>query len=179
MAKFKLEVEIGYIGEDYNLDEAVINEIESNIVNKIKFETIERIKEEALCIAENSITEWVEDTIKTMVTSRKIPKNSYSKEMITLEEMIGEKFERALSETVDKEGRATNYGGYGTRLQWLCGESAKKYADERVRGFVKDIKYDIEQYTSKKVKEELLSQLTNQLVKNIDFNQVFGGKEHE
>ncbi len=50
---------------------------------------------------------------------------------------------------------------------------AEKYADERVQKFVKDIKTDIETYTSEKVKDEMMKQLAASLVSNIDFNKVF------
>lgn len=179
MAKFKIDVEIDWIGEDGTLDDQIKENIKDSIIYKIEKTVMKDIRDTAVNIAEQRIGLWINNFIQTMVSERRIPykANNYGSEveMVSMEEMLGKQFEKALNEQVDKNGKPTNssYDRYGTRLAWVTGETARKYADERVKEFVKDIKRDIESYTSTKVKEEMMKQLTATLVQNIDFNKVF------
>ncbi|WP_286910700.1 hypothetical protein [Clostridium sp. UBA1652] len=179
MAKFKIDVEIDWLDEDGALDEQIKESMKDEIIAKIEKTVMSDIRDTAVDIAEQRIGLWINKFIQTMSVEKTIPYKSSeygSKvEMISMEEMLGKQFEKALNQQVDKNGNYTNssYDRYGTRLQWLTGKMAEKYADEKVASFIKDIKGDIELYTSKKVKEEMMKQLTAQLVKNIDFNKVF------
>lgn len=179
MAKFNIEVELDWVDEDYTIDEELQDIIANKIVSKIKDTVMSEIQDTAIEIAKSRVGLWVNQLLAKMMEDHKIPykESDYSSEvkMITMEEMIGKQFEAALNQTVDKDGEPTNssYKKYGTRLEWLTGKLARKYADMRVQEFVRDIKGDIENYTSEKVKEEMMKQLTAQLVSNIDFNKVF------
>jgi hypothetical protein len=179
MAKFNIEVELDWVGEDYTIDEKLQESIANKIVSKIKGAVMDEIRDTAIEISKNRVGLWVNQLLSSIMEDHKIPykESDYSSEvkMITMEEMIGKQFEAALNQTVDKDGEPTNssYKKYGTRLEWLTGKLARKYADMRVQEFVRDIKGDIENYTSEKVKEEMMKQLTAQLVSNIDFNKVF------
>ena len=179
MANFKVDVEIDWVGEDGTLDEQIKESIKNEIIEKIEKTVMNDIRETATSEAENRIGLWINNYITTLVKEKKIPylKNSWNSETnyISIEEMIGVKFEKILQQTVDVNGKPTSssYDRYGTMLDWLTGKQVKKYANERVSEFVKDIKGDIEKYTSRKVKEEMMKQLTSQLVSNIDFNKVF------
>lgn len=181
MAKFKIEVEIDWIREDGALDDELKESIKTSIINKIEKTVMDNIRDTAVEVAEQRIGLWINKYIQTMAAEKTIPYKSSeygSKvEMITMEEMLGKQFEKALNQHVDKNGNFTSssYDKYGTRLQWLTGRMAEKYADLRVQEFVKNIKGSIEDYTSKKVKEEMMKQLTASLISNIDFNKVFKG----
>ena len=179
MAKFKVEVELEYLDEEATLDDQIKESIKQDIISKIKDTVMNDIQDTAVEIAENRIGIWINKFIQTMVSEKKIPykTNEYGSkiEMISMEEMLGKKFEKTLNEYVDKDGKSTNssYDRYGTKLEWLTGKLARKYADERIQDFVKNIKSDIQNYTSSKVKDEMMKQLTSQLVQNIDFNKLF------
>lgn len=180
MAKFKVEVEIDWLREDGTIDEQLQKSIEKSIIGKIEDTVMDRIEETAVNEAEKRIGIWINNYLSTLIKERKIPhvsKDGWDKkvEYITITELIGEKFDTVLNQTVDKDGCPTNrsYDKCGTRLDWLTGKQAKIYADEKVQDFVKNIKHDIEKYTSEKVKEEMMKQLTASLVSNIDFNKVF------
>lgn len=179
MAKFKIDVEIDWLGEDGTLDDQIKESIKDEIIEKIGKTVMNDIRKTAASEAKNRIGLWVNNYLATLVKEKKIPysKNSWNSETnyISIEEMIGMKFEEALKQTVDKNGKPTSssYDSYGTMLDWLTGQQARKYANEKVQEFVKDIKGDIEAYTSKKVKDEMMKQLTASLISNIDFNKVF------
>lgn len=181
MAKFNIEVELDWIDEDCTLDEKLQESITNKIVSKIKGTVMDEIQDTAIEIAKSRVGLWVNQLLAQMIKDHKIPykESDYSSEvkMITIEEMIGKQFEAALNQTVDKDGEPTNssYHNCGTRLEWLTGKLARKYADEQVQEFVKNIKRDIEDYTSEKVKEEMFKELTSSLVSNINFNEVFKG----
>jgi len=182
MAKFKIDVEIDWLGKDGTLDDQIKESIKEQIIAKIEKTVMSDIRDTAIEIAEQRIGLWINKFIQTMVSEKTIPykTNEYGSkvEMISMEEMLGKQFEKALNQTVDVDGNPTNsnYSRYGTRLEWLTGKLAKKYADEKIAEFVKNVKRDIENYTSSKVKEEMMKQLTASLVKNIDFNKVFKGE---
>lgn len=179
MANFKIDVEIDWIGEDNTLEDQIKESIKNEVVKKIEKTVMKDIRDTAVGIAEQRIGLWINNYLATLVKEKNIPysKNSWNSEInyISIEEMIGMKFEKTLQQTVDKNGKPTSssYDRYGTMLDWLTGKQVQKYADEKVQGFVKDIKGDIESYTSKKVKDEMMKQLTATLVSNIDFNKVF------
>ncbi len=184
MAKFNIEVELDWLNEDYTLDEELQGIIANKIVSKIKDTVMNEIQDTAIEIAKSRVGLWVNQLLAQMIKDHKIPykESNYSSEikMITVEEMIGKQFEMALNQPVNKNGEPVDWDSYrkdGTRLEWLTGKLARKYADEQVQEFAKNIKRDIEDYTSEKVKEEMMKQLTAQLVTNIDFNKVF--KEEE
>lgn len=184
MAKFKIDVDIDWLDEDVSLDDELKQAISNKIVGNVKEEIMEEIKVMAAKKAARSLDKWIDELI-TKVISNKIPYKSHewdSKvEMISIDEMVTKKFEGALKQKVDEYGKPTNssYDSVGTRLDWLTGKASEKYADKKVQEFVKDIRGDIERYTSSKVKEEMMKQLTANLVQNIDFNKVFRDEEHE
>lgn len=179
MAKFKIDVEIDWLGEDGALDDEIKDSIKNQIVEKIEKTVMSDIRDTAIQAAESRIGIWINRFIQQLSSEKAIPykEHSYDREvkMVTIEELLGKKFEEALNQIVDKDGRPTSssYDRYGTRLDWITGKQARIYADERVKEFIKDIKDDIESYTSKKVKEEMMKQLTASLISNIDFNKVF------
>jgi len=178
MAKFKIEVDIDWLGEDCDLDSTLKEEIADNIINRVQKETIRDISVLAMQKADKVLDKWIDDlVVNTMGTKIPYKKSDWGSkvEMISIEDMLAIKFEKALTQIVDENGKPTNssYNSYGTRLEWLTGKLANKYVDQRVQEFVKDIKRDVEDYTSKKVKEEMVKQLTASLISNIDFNKVF------
>ena len=182
MAKFNIEVELDWVDEDYTLDEELQDVITNKIVSKIKDTVMNEIQDTAIEIAKSRVGLWVNQLLAQMIKDHKIPykESNYSSEvkMITIEEMIGKQFETALNQPVNKNGEPVDWDSYrkvGTRLDWLTGKLARKYADEQVQEFVKNIKSDIEYYTSEKVKEEMFKELTSSLVSNINFNEVFKG----
>lgn len=179
MANFKIDVEIDWIGEDGTLDDQIKENIKNQIVDKIEKTVMNDIRDTAVEIAEQRTGIWINKFIQTMASEKTIPykTNEYGSkvEMISMEEMLGKQFEKALNQQVDKKGEYSNssYDRYGTRLEWLTGKMAERYANEKVADFIKNIKTDIEKYTSNRVKDEMMKQLTANLVQSIDFNKVF------
>ena len=79
-----------------------------------------------------------------------------------------------MDKPVDKNGKPTNcsYDKIGTRLDWITGTLAEKYANEKVLESTKDIKQHIEKFVLEKVKGEIMTQLSTSILKNIDFSKI-------
>jgi hypothetical protein len=185
MAKFNVEVEIDWMGEDESIDDIVKAEIISNVSRKVeekllkdalsKFEaTVVKCSEQI----DTKVTELSNKVIDDFVANQKFPqpKNSYDKnpEMKTIQEIFIDKLDSCLSRSVDENGSYTSssYSSKGTRLEWLTGKLAEKYADERVKAHVKNIKEHIEKYILDKVKGEIMTQLSDSVLQKIDFSKI-------
>ncbi len=185
MAKFKIDVDIDWADEYGTIDERLQESIKQSILEKIEDTVMDQIQETAVNEAEKRVGIWVNNYLTKVIKEKKFPRpvNTYDDkvEYITIPELINRKIEQSLTQEVDKYGKITHYNGdvYGTRMDWITGKLARKYADERVQEFVRGIKCDIEDYTSEKVKKELVKRLTSNLVQNIDFNKVFKEEDHE
>jgi hypothetical protein len=185
MAKFNVEVEVDWLEEGETIDEL----IKSEILHKVSKTIEERLLKSALakfdekvleCVGqiETKVVELSNKVIDDFVVNQKFPqpKNSYDKnpEMKTIQEIFIDKLDSCLSRSVDENGSYTSssYNSKGTRLEWLTGKLAEKYADEKVKAHVKDIKGHIEKYILDKVKGEIMTQLSDSVLQKIDFSKI-------
>jgi hypothetical protein len=185
MAKFNVEVEVDWLEEGESIDDV----IKSEIFKKVSKSVEERLQKSALdkfdtkvleCVAqiETKVVELSNKVIDDFIANQKFPqpKNSYDKnpEMKTIQEIFVDKLDSCLTRSVDENGNYTNssYSSKGTRLEWLTGKLAEKYADEKVKAHVKNIKEHIEKYILDKVKGEILTQLSDSVLKKIDFSKI-------
>jgi hypothetical protein len=183
MAKFSVEVEVDWLEEGQSVDEL----IKSEIIYKVSKSVEERLQKAALekfdakvleCVGniEAKIVELSNKFIDDFVANQKFPqpKNSYDKnpEMKTIQEIFISKLDASLTTRVDKNGTPSDYSSVGTRLDWLVGRLAEKHADEKVKDHVKNIKEHIEKYILEKVKGEIMTQLSDSVLKKIDFSKI-------
>jgi len=185
MAKFNVEVEVDWLEEGGSIDEL----IKSEILYKVSKSVEERLQKAALekfdakvleCVGniETKVVELSNKVIDNFVANQRFPqpKNSYDKspEMKTIQEIFVDKLDSCLTRSVDENGSYTNssYSSKGTRLDWLTGRLAEKYADEKVKAHVKDIKGHIEKYIIDKVKGEIMTQLSDSVLQKIDFSKI-------
>jgi len=185
MSKLNIEIELDWLGEDDSIDDIVKNEIIANVSRRIEDKLIKSTmtKFEASVAKfeveiDKKVAEVATKVIDEFVNTQKFPqfKSSYDKspEYKTIQEILGDKLEKSLSKTVDKNGNYTdsNYDRLGTRLDWLTGKLAEQYASELVKTHTKNIKLHIESFIIEKVKGEIMSQLSSEILKKIDFEQI-------
>jgi hypothetical protein len=185
MAKFSVEVEVDWLDEGESLDDVIKAEIlgkASKMIEERLLKTaLAKFDEKVLeCVGqiEARVVELSNKVIDDFVSNQKFPqpKNSYDKnpEMKTIQEIFVDKLDACLTRGVDENGCYTNssYNTKGTRLEWLTGKLAEKLVDEKVKTHVKNIKEHIEKYILDKVKGEILTQLSESVLKKIDFAKI-------
>ncbi len=185
MSKFNVEIELDWLGEDDSIDDVVKSEIIANVSKRIEDKLISSAiaKFEASVAKfeieiDKKVAEVATKVIDDFVNTQKFPqpKNSYDKnpEYKTIQEILGDKLEKSLLRTVDKNGNYTDssYDKFGTRLDWLTGKQAELYANELVKTHTKNIKQHIELFIIEKVKGEIMGQLSSEILKNIDFEKI-------
>lgn len=185
MAKLNIELDLDYLEEGQEIDEFVRDEIINSATRKVEATIMAAAKtrlESALAKAEEivdkKVVEITTKVIDDFVATQKFPqyKSSYDKnpEYKTIPEILIDKLETSLNKSVDKNGYPTNasYDKQGTRLDWLTGTLAEKYADEKVKESTKDIKQHIEKFVLEKVKGEIMTQLSTSILNNIDFSKI-------
>lgn len=185
MARFNVEIEVDWLEEGETLDGL----IKAEILHKVSKTVEERLLKSALAKFEEKVIECVgQIETKVIELSNRViddfminqkfpqPKSSYDKnpEMKTIQEIFIDKLDSCLTRSVDENGQYTNssYNSKGTRLEWLTGKLAEKFAEEKVKAHVKDIKGHIEKFILDKVKGEILTQLSESVLQKIDFGKI-------
>lgn len=185
MAKLNIELDIDYMDEEQNIDEFVRDEIINAATRRVET-AIMKAAEERLTAQLSKVEQIVDKRVEEITTkvideflnTQKFPhpKDSWDKnpEMKSIQEILVKKLEASLNRTVDKDGNYTtsSYNTAGTRIEWLTGKLAEKYADEKVKETTKNIKGHIEKYILEKVKGEIMTQLSSEILKNIDFGSI-------
>ena len=181
MAKLSIDLDLDYLEEGQTIDEFVRDEIVNAAIRRVEttiFKQAEaNLAEKVGAIIDKRVEEITNKIIDDFVTTQKFPcpKNSWDQnpEFKTIPEILTEKLEKALTQTVDENGRpSSSYSSRGTRIDWLTGKLAEKYADEKIQAYTKDIKGHIEKYIVDKVKGQIMEQLSQAVLKNIDFGKI-------
>lgn len=180
MAKLNIELDLDYLEEGQNIEDFVHDEIISAATRRIESTVTEIAKEKLRTkiegILDIKVGEITTKIIDDFITTQKFPcpKNSYdsSPEYKSIPEILVQKLEKSLMKKVDKDGRETDYNSVGTRFDWLTGKLAERYADEKVKEATRDFKAHIEKFILEKVKGEIMTQLSSEILKNIDFGKI-------
>ncbi|OPX46340.1 hypothetical protein CLHUN_01560 [Ruminiclostridium hungatei] len=185
MAKLNVEVEVDWLDESESLDDVikseVLHKVSKMIEDRLTAKALEKFESKVVECAEQIETRVVElsnKVIDDFVLTQRFPqpKNSYddNPETKTIQEIFISKLDSCLTRSVDENGNYTtsSYSSKGTRLEWLTGKLAEKYADELVKKHVKDVKGHIEKYILDKVKGEILVQLSDSVLSKIDFSKI-------
>lgn len=178
MAKLNIELDIDWLDPEYSIEESVQKTIEDHVMAEVERKFMKKAMEKFEEAIDEKVSEVAFKVVDDFVETQRFlqPKNSYDKnpEYKTIQEILGGKLEDALNQSVDENGKPTssNYSRKGTRLEWLTGKLAQEYADEKVQGAVKDIKLQIETFILQKVKGEIFNQLSAEILKKIDFEQI-------
>jgi hypothetical protein len=183
MAKLNVEIEIDWLEEGEALDDIikseVLTKVSKMVEDRMMTKALEKFEAKVIECAsqiEAKVSELSNKVIDDFVLNQKFPqpKNSYDKnpEMKTIQEIFAGKLDASLQRRVDKDGCPTEYGSVGTRLDWLTGKLSEQYANEKVKENVKDIKSHIEKHILEKVKGEIMTQLSDSVLKKIDFSKI-------
>jgi len=183
MAKLNIELDLDYLEEGrQSIEDLVRDEIINNATNRIESVIKELANKKLQSKVEEIIDEKAEkitnDIIDNFIATQKFPivKGSWGTDLEynSITEILTGKLKESLNRYVDKDGKYcdSSYNKVGTRLDWLTGKLAEKYANEKVQEATKDIKTHIEKFILEKVKGEIMGQLSSGILKNIDFTKI-------
>lgn len=166
--KLNIEVELEWIEEDGSLDDQVKDELIRGVKQSIGKSCLEKVEKQASTAVDKAIADAVLNAEK-LINDRviKFVEDFLSKSVEvtdkwgdvvrsgTIEELVKERFDKALNTKVDSDGRPSSNGyGVSTTLhEFLIGKSVKDVVTKELSGYKSNI--------DKKIKEEI-----NQGIKN-------------
>lgn len=171
MSKFNITVEIDYIDEDGNLDDAICDQIVSSVVSKVSDATTKQIQEKANKIFEDRIS-----TIESSISDRlnemmdeffSAPKDitdcwgETKRKGVTVKQLLGEACDSFMSQSLDADGKpASGYGvKYKTRVDYIVAKSI----DHNMEWAIKKAVDDVIKNLKKKISEEITQQMGEKL----------------
>jgi len=181
VAKFKVEIELDYVREDWSLDEEIKHEVKKQVIQSLQDGTVDEIRKLAVEFATNQVAVWVDEIFTQEFETAKFPyrASTYSREVeeLTMREIFSKEFDKALNQQVDKNGHevgsCSGSSPRYTRLDYIAGKAAKEIADEKVKAFAKDFPTQISSYLTSQLKSELVKVMSLSLVESIDLNSIF------
>lgn len=158
--KFKIEVELNEIDEDYTIDETVIKEIVNKVVQKVSTNIQPEVIKKAANKFNFAIDSFIDDTLTNFLDRKiRITDNygSVKDEYENVEEMLKEKFDNFMTQRVNSNGepvssKKCSHGRFDTKIEHMLNSEFKKYKYE-----FKDICCTM----AKKMKSEVLDTVKN------------------
>ena len=179
MAKFKIEVDLDWLGEDMSVDDAIKDEIMSSLKARITSDATTEITKALNEVVEKKTAEIVDvylgKTLENKIENMKIPHkaNIYGSayEFIPLSEFIGMRYEEHLNKKVfDVNGCEPRYES--DRKLSINEYFIKKYLEKeltsKVSKLIQDARQDAEQTVIKTLEHNLREQLSVDIIKRLN-----------
>lgn len=173
--KFKIEIDLSWINEDYNIDDEVKTAIKDHILQKIKTEEIEKkLKNKIESTFNNFVTErlnkLIDSTYNSFMNKEVSLTNKYGDIVKTasIDDIIKERFDNYFTEKVDSYGKASKYGSDTSRIEWIMKNKIDKFA----QSFTEDTIRDIENRLKKHFSEVLQDKLTATIAKKLGLTKL-------
>ena len=160
----------------YNLKEVVKNEIIKGLKNSISKDCLAAVEAKSKAAIESVIKESVNKAKETIsdraleFTNEWLEKKTVISDKwgdpvneLTISELIKQQFDNLLEQTVDSDGRFTNYNG--TKLiNHLTGSKVKKEVESRMSSFGKDIDKQIKAHIESGIKETVSNKFAEMVI---------------
>lgn len=171
MSKFNVTVEIDYIDEDGNLDDAICDQIVSAVVSKVSDATSKQLQERANKVFEERLStmgESVSDRLNKMMDEFfSTPKDITDKwgdvkrRGVTIKQLLSEACDTFMSKPLDEQGRpASGYNvKYNTRVDYIVAKSI----DYNMEWAIKKAVDDVTKNLKKKISDEITQQMGEKL----------------
>lgn len=174
MAKFNLELEIDWIDEESNLDEAVkqeiLNAIENRVTSKIQAAMLERAEKNIESKAEEIVTNAILEKIDEFINKPRNITDRYGdviRENITVETLIKEKIDSAFDKkTLDDSGKKASYSPKFSIFEFCVGQGVETLVEKKVSELAAQTKIKIEELVTEKIKTQVADNLTDLIMEN-------------
>jgi len=151
--KFKIEVELAWVGEEGNLDDEIQKAIVDKVVSSVSKGITEQVQKEASATITPKVNELVEKTYEELVAGKVVLTDKWGDkkhEYPSIKELIKARWDEWLAEIVDDRGNKSD--GY-----------TRGHVTERVNFLVKN---QIEAF-SKEWTKKVLEEITNNIKKTL------------
>ena len=170
--KVKLELEVDWIDEDYNLDDTVKQEVIASLVNGIRAALNEEIDKEVGKMVSIKLDEWIMEQLhlfcdRNINVTDKWGDTTEHHESVT--DMFKAKFDSFFNATVDETGKTIQSCGYGNKRVTRIDHMLNKKAAEYLKKITDDMDYRIKKSIDKetkaaieaKIKKHVLAKVTD------------------
>lgn len=168
--KLNLEVELDWIDEEMNIDETIKQNIIGSITDKIKDNVQKQIDKQLNDILSKTviakISEMTENIFTNFINQSVTITDGYGSKIKcynNITEIIKEKFDKFLTERVDRDGRPSTYDNKWSRMEYIVDKQLKDFADrfttDAVEKVSKEIKHHVDQGLTTKLGAELMKVL--------------------
>jgi len=172
--KFTLEVELDYIDEEGNLDDAIKQSVISSakdivlkkLTSHVDDVAIASIKERAIEI----VNEKIHETINSILAENRVVTDDFGREkkQFNLEQMLIDMIDgaiktKALSEYGEK---ANGHNAKYSLFEWMSKSNIEKAVSLKVEQMAKQTQAHIEQLVSDKIKTQVADKLTAMIMDN-------------
>ncbi len=169
--KFKIEVELDWVGEEGNLDDEIQAAIVNKVVTAVSAGITKEATEQVKALIGPKVDALVEQTYNDLVTSKVVLTDKWGdkkQEFTSIRELIKTRWDNFLDELVDKDGH--KYNGYGSgqmkRVDFYIKEQLRIFADKWTKETLEAITSTIKKIVGNELKTELGERLSTVL--NID-----------
>ena len=169
--KFKIDVELDWVGEEGNLDDQIQAAIVNKVVTAVSAGITKEATEQAKELIGPKVNALVEQTYNDLIASKIVLTDKWGdkkQEFESIRELIKARWDNFLNELVDKDGR--EYDGYGSgqmkRVDFFIKEQLRVFADKWTKEALESITLAIKNTVGKELKTELGERLSKVL--NID-----------
>lgn len=159
--KFNVEVEIDWLGEDGDLDEAVRKQVIDGVVARLSEGFVKGIVKDASQQVNDRIDQLVTNLFEGFMSKGVTVTNRWGeveKEGVSIVSLIKERLDGALVEKVDSQGRPSHYGDK-TRLQYMIDERVQKAVDKVTKNVVEQVDAKIAATLNDAIKSKLSASL--------------------
>lgn len=174
MAKFNVTVELDWLDEEQNLDEAIKDEIVSNIVNRVQGKLLrqtedecqKRIKEQMAHI-ETKVAEKLNNIMDDFFNTPYDVTDQYGDVIqrgVTVKKILKRACDNFINQSLDKDGRPTKDHWsikYNTRIDYFVEKTIDSSMSYAITKAVKEIKDKMQQKISNEVKSQIGEKLSN------------------
>lgn len=179
MAKFKIEVDLGWLDEGVDIDEVIKEEIISSIKTKITSDATKEMTKKLGEVIQQKTTEIVDnflgETLQNSVENMKIPykKDTFSSnvQFMPLSEFVGKRYEEFLNKKVfDKDGCTPRHDS-DRKLsinEYLINKYLEKELGSKVSNLIQNARKEAEDTIIKTLEENLRNQLSVDIIKRLN-----------
>jgi hypothetical protein len=164
--KFNVEIEIQWVDGKQNIDEEIKNEIASSISTKLinknekdiqdKVSELSKNIEKSISLKINEIIEnWLNGSEIILTDNYGNKKKTYSNVM----ELVKERFDNALTEKVDKNGKSSSYDCNQTRLDYMLSKLSEGQLQRAVENSIEEINKKLKIYVETQMKDKVGEQI--------------------
>lgn len=185
MSKFNVTVEIDYIDEDGNLDDAVCEQIVNSVVSRVSETVTGQIQEKAqkifdgrLQTMETAVSDKLNEMMDEFFSTPKDITNRWGdikRKGVTVKQLLSEACDKFMEQPLDERGNpASGYSvKYKSRVDYIVAQSI----DHNMEYAIKKAVNDVTQNLKKKISDEITKQMGEKLAGIVGLDDLLKNKE--